>query len=66
MMKLLHKILLMLVVSLPLVACNDDVESNYDPFKNFDALWTALDEHYTFSPTRTLTGTRWASAIVPR
>ena len=48
MMKLLHKILLMLVVSLPVVACHDDVESNYDPFKNFDALWTALDEHYTF------------------
>ncbi len=43
-------IMLMLAAAilLPLASCSDDSNENYDPYKNFDALWTILDEHYTF------------------
>ena len=32
----------------PLEACHDEPEWNNDPFGNFDALWTIMDEHYAF------------------
>lgn len=46
-MKQLWIILLLVVVTL-LTACHDTEEWNNDPYGNFDALWTALDEHYSF------------------
>lgn len=47
-MKKLTHILLLIVALLPLVSCHDEVEWNNDPYGNFDALWTILDEHYCF------------------
>lgn len=47
-MKWLLKILTVILVLLPLGACHDQVEWDNDPYGNFDALWTILDEHYCF------------------
>lgn len=47
-MKRLLKILTVILVLLPLGACHDQVEWDNDPYGNFDALWTILDEHYCF------------------
>ena len=47
-MKWLLKILTVILVLLPLGACHDQVERDNDPYGNFDALWTILDEHYCF------------------
>ena len=33
---------------LALTACHDQPEWNDDPWGNFDALWTIMDEHYSF------------------
>ena len=33
---------------LALTACHDQPEWNDDPYGNFDALWTIMDEHYSF------------------
>ena len=41
-------IILLVVALLPLVACHEEVEWKDDPYGNFDALWTILDEHYCF------------------
>lgn len=38
--------LLLLVVMA--TACHDEVEYKNDPYGNFDALWTSIDEHYCF------------------
>ncbi len=35
-------------ISLSLVSCHKYEEFTNDPYGNFDALWTALDEHYCF------------------
>lgn len=40
--------LIAIIAMLPLVACHDQVEWDNDPYGNFDALWTILDEHYCF------------------
>ena len=47
-MKRLLNILLVIVALLPLTACHEEVEWANDPYGNFDALWTILDEHYCF------------------
>lgn len=47
-MKRLLKILTVILVLLPLGACHDQVEWDNDPYGNFDALWSILDEHYCF------------------
>jgi len=47
-MKRLLYILLLVVAILPLTACHEEVEWKDDPYGNFDALWTILDEHYCF------------------
>ena len=47
-MKRLLNILLLFVALLPLTACHEEVEWKNDPYGNFDALWTILDEHYCF------------------
>lgn len=47
-MKRLLNILLLIVALLPLAACHEEVEWKNDPYGNFDALWTILDEHYCF------------------
>ena len=33
---------------LAFTACHDQPQWNDDPYGNFDALWTILDEHYPF------------------
>lgn len=47
-MKRWLNILLLVVAILPLTACHEEVEWKDDPYGNFDALWTILDEHYCF------------------
>lgn len=47
-MKRWLNILLFVVAILPLTACHEEVEWKDDPYGNFDALWTILDEHYCF------------------
>ncbi len=45
------KYVLMIVVSAVAVAlssCNDEVNYANDPYGNFDALWSIIDEHYCF------------------
>lgn len=41
-------IILLVVALQPLAACHEEVEWKDDPYGNFDALWTILDEHYCF------------------
>lgn len=41
-------IILLVVALLPMAACHEEVEWKDDPYGNFDALWTILDEHYCF------------------
>lgn len=40
--------LIAIIAMLPLPACHDQVEWDNDPYGNFDALWSILDEHYCF------------------
>ncbi len=40
--------LIAILAMLPLTACHEQVEWDNDPYGNFDALWTILDEHYCF------------------
>lgn len=47
-MKRVLYILTLIVTLLPLAACHEQVEWKDDPYGNFDALWTILDEHYCF------------------
>ena len=47
-MKRLLNILLLIAALMPLVGCHEEVEWKDDPYGNFDALWTILDEHYCF------------------
>ena len=36
------------VIAAVLASCHDEPEWNNDPYGNFDALWTIMDEHYAF------------------
>lgn len=47
-MKNMKRILLGMLVALALPACHDQEEWANDPQGNFEALWTAIDEHYCF------------------
>ncbi len=47
-MKKLFYTLIATMVLLALGSCHDQVEWDNDPWGNFDALWTILDEHYCF------------------
>lgn len=47
-MKLLRHILLTVTALLMLSGCHDTKEWKNDPYGNFDALWTIIDEHYCF------------------
>lgn len=47
-MKRLVYILIVMMALLPLASCHDQPEWKNDPYGNFDALWTILDEHYCF------------------
>ena len=47
-MKKLPVILSLLMAMLAFTACHDQPQWNDDPYGNFDALWTILDEHYPF------------------
>ena len=39
---------LVLIVLMTLSACHDEPQWNNDPYGNFDALWSIMDEHYAF------------------
>lgn len=39
---------LALLLTLTLTACHDQPQWRDDPYGNFDALWTIMDEHYSF------------------
>ena len=47
-MKRLFYTLIAILVLIPLNSCHDQVEWDNDPYGNFDALWSILDEHYCF------------------
>ena len=47
-MRKLLNILLLLAALTQLTACHEQPEWKDDPYGNFDALWTILDEHYCF------------------
>ena len=44
----MKKLLLILLTAVAMTACHDQPEWNDDPRGNFDALWTIIDEHYSF------------------
>lgn len=47
-MKKYLNILLLMLTLLAVPSCHEQVEWPNDPYGNFDALWTILDEHYCF------------------
>ena len=47
-MKRIINILILAVAFLSFSGCHDQPEWKNDPYGNFDALWTILDEHYCF------------------
>lgn len=44
----MKRILYILTILLTLTACHDQPQWRDDPYGNFDALWTIIDEHYSF------------------
>ena len=44
----MKRILYILTILLTLTACHDQPQWRDDPYGNFDALWTIMDEHYSF------------------
>lgn len=48
MMKILKKIMLLLLVLPAFDSCRDVKQYANNPYGNFDALWTIIDEHYCF------------------
>lgn len=44
----MKRILYILTLLLTLTACHDQPQWRDDPYGNFDALWTIMDEHYSF------------------
>ena len=46
-LRLIGNILLVLFAVI-VASCHDEVEYKNDPYGNFDALWTSIDEHYCF------------------
>ena len=46
-LRLIGNILLVLF-AVVVASCHDEVEYKNDPYGNFDALWTSIDEHYCF------------------
>ena len=53
----------------PLHSCHDHEEWSNDAYGNFDALWTILDEHYSFFGYKQIdwkaTGERYRAKIFP-
>ena len=47
-MKLLRYILLMATFAVACMSCHEQEEFDNDPYGNFDALWTNVDQHYCF------------------
>ena len=41
-------ILLLIGIAATAASCHDEVEYKNNPYGNFDALWTSIDEHYCF------------------
>ncbi|MBR5727161.1 MAG: S41 family peptidase [Muribaculaceae bacterium] len=44
----MRRLILIILTAMALTACHDQPEWNDDPWGNFDALWTIMDEHYSF------------------
>ena len=44
----MQRLTLIILTAMALTACHDQPEWNDDPWGNFDALWTIMDEHYSF------------------
>ena len=44
----MKRILYILTLLLMFTACHDQPQWRDDPYGNFDALWTIIDEHYSF------------------
>ena len=44
----MKRILYILTILLTLTACHDQPQWRDEPYGNFDALWTIMDEHYSF------------------
>lgn len=44
----MQRLILIILTAMALTACHDQPEWNDDPWGNFDALWTIMDEHYSF------------------
>lgn len=40
--------ILLVFIAFFLASCHEEVEYKNDPYGNFDALWTSIDEHYCF------------------
>lgn len=47
-MKILRYIFCLLLLVIACVSCHKQEEFNNDPYGNFDALWTNVDQHYCF------------------
>lgn len=47
-MKIFRYILCVMAVVMACSACHEQEEFNNDPYGNFDALWTNVDQHYCF------------------
>ena len=47
-MKLLRYILFMSTFAVACMSCHEQEEFDNDPYGNFDALWTNVDQHYCF------------------
>ena len=45
-MKLLRYILFMSTFAVACMSCHEQEEFDNDPYGNFDALWTNVDQHY--------------------
>lgn len=44
----LYRIASLLLIVLAAASCHDEPQWSNDPYGNFDALWTIIDEHYPF------------------
>lgn len=63
----LHKLKIIIAgfVLVFLYSCHSVDEYANDPYGNFDALWSILDERYCFLNIKILTGIRYVRNTVP-
>ena len=44
----MRRVFFIILTAVALTSCHDQPEWKDDPYGNFDALWTIMDEHYSF------------------